>query len=154
MTVDADSIVSKNIFKEVLRLLDSDKYVGGGVIIFPERYSLGILLSGFILAWIALIFRIQCGAFFFKREYFEAIDGFNETILSAEDIDFAIRLKRYGKNINKKYSFLNLGYIVTSCRKFDHFGDWYFVRNYRETYKLLLGQGRDAADKIWYDFKR
>ncbi|RMG39468.1 MAG: glycosyltransferase [Candidatus Dadabacteria bacterium] len=154
ITVDADSIVAENMFTEILKIMNTDRYVGGGVLILPERWSLGILLSGVMLLPIVLCYRIAGGLFFFTREGFEATGGFSEDLVSAEDIDFARRLKAYGKSINKKYKILLRSYIITSCRKFDRLGDWYFIKNIGTTIKLLRGREQELANKIWYDFKR
>jgi len=55
VTVDADSLVSKNLFAEIERALDTERYVGGGVTVIPERNSLGIALTHAIM-WLILYF--------------------------------------------------------------------------------------------------
>jgi hypothetical protein len=82
------------------------------------------------------------------------ISGFDESLYSAEDIDFAVRLKRYGKSQGKKYGTLLKAYITTSCRKFDQFGDWFFLRKILSWKKLLGGKDPVAANEIWYDVER
>ena len=44
--------------------------------------------------------------------------------------------------------------LLSNCRKFDKLGDWYFIKNYKESLALLKGKDNKAADKIWYDFER
>jgi hypothetical protein len=39
---------------------------------------------------------------------------------------------------------------VTSCRKFDRFGDWYFVQNPRVVADIFRSDPR-AADRFYYD---
>ncbi|MCB0325164.1 MAG: glycosyltransferase [Bdellovibrionales bacterium] len=154
LTVDADSRFSRNLLSCVQVELETGKSIGGGVLILPERWSLGIFCSGLLLLPIAFYYRIQAGVFFLRRTDFEAIGGFDERLLSAEDIDFAIRLRRHGKAQSKHFSLLLRAHIVTSCRKFDVLGDWYFLKNFRQTLSLLRGQNEAAANQIWYDFKR
>lgn len=154
ITIDADSIVSENMLEKVEHLLSSNKYIGGGVLIIPQRLSLGIILTWGLLVPIALYYRIFAGLFFCKLCDFHAIGGFDENYVSVEDIDFAKRLKKYGKSQNKKFAMLLSAYIKTSCRKFDRFGDWYFIKNIFESISLLKGKNQKAADKVWYDFKR
>lgn len=153
LTVDADSLVSRGLVARVLRSLRDDQTVGGGVLIFPERWSLGILVTGIVIGSLALIYRISGGAFFFRRADFEAIGGFDEEVLSAEDIDFARRLKRHARSNGRSFRNLFSAYIVTSCRKFDTFGDWYLVRHPIEAWRLLGGKDRELADKVWYDYR-
>lgn len=151
ITVDADNTVSENMFPSILRALENP-IVGGGVLIKPERYSLGIIASMFMLLPVALYHRITAGLFFFPKSHWEAIQGFDESLSSAEDIDFAVRLKRYGRSRGLPYRNLLRASITTSCRKFDVLGDWYFVKNIPLVVRLLRGRSQKDADAIWYDF--
>ncbi len=153
LTVDADSLVSRGLISRVLRSLEDPRTVGGGVLIFPERWSLGIIATGMLVGSLALFYRISGGAFFFRRHAFEAIGGFDESVLSAEDIDFARRLKRYARRDRRVFRNLLTAHIVTSCRKFDSFGDWYLVRHPLEAWRLLKGDDRELADKVWYEYR-
>jgi hypothetical protein len=67
------------------------------------------------------------GLFWCIREDFEAIGGFNANLVSGEDVDFAKRLKAYGKRVGRPFSTLSGAHIVSSCRKFDAFGDCAFL---------------------------
>ena len=161
ITIDADSRMSKNMLLKVKQALDNPKIVGGGVMIYPERYSLGIIMTGITLLPLALLWRITCGLFYFRKEDGVAINGFNEELVSVEDVDFARRLKALGEKgvmlngslVKRSYKNLFFAYIVTSCRKFDKFGDWFFIKNIRESYRLFFGKDQELANKIWYDFK-
>ncbi len=153
ITVDADSTVSENIFTEILKNFRNRNVIGGGVIIYPERWSMGIFLTALCLLPIILWHRILCGLFFCRRTDFHAIGGFNEKLASVEDIDFAKRLKAYGKKTGRSYVNLFRASIITSTRKFDTFGDWYFLRNPGVFLKLLEGKNQKLADKVWYDYK-
>jgi len=152
VTVDADSLVIPVFFDAVLRALDDPGVAGGGVLIFPERWSLGIVLTGVLVGVIALVYGITGGAFFFRRAHFEAIGGFDERILSAEDIDFARRLKRYARSQGGRFVNLYTAHIVTSCRKFDTFGDWYLILRPWLAVRLLRGHDRALADRFWYEY--
>ncbi len=154
VTVDADSLVSPNLFVVVHKKLSSGKYIGGGVMMYLERYSLGIIVTMLCLVPIALRYRIFCGVFFCRTADFHAIGGFNQNMVSVEDIDFAVRLKKFGKKCGKKFSLLFHAYIITSARKFDRFGDWYLLRNPKEFITLLRGKDQELANKYWYDFER
>jgi glycosyltransferase involved in cell wall biosynthesis len=154
ITVDADSTLSLGMMKAINEAMESGKYAGGGVLIYPERWSLGIFCSGILIGLLGLWFRATAGLFFFTREAFEAIGGFNEKLLSAEDIDFAKRLRKYALIRNLRYKNIFSAHIVTSCRKFDKFGDWYFFTRLFTMLRLLSGKNQKLADEIWYDFPR
>ena len=154
VTIDADSEMSANALSEVVGHLDSGRYVGGGSLIWPERWSLGIAVSGLALLPYALWHRISAGMFWTSRSAFDAIGGFDESMVSVEDIDFALRLKRYGKTRGQRFGTLLRASITTSCRKFDRFGDWHLLREPRLARALLTGKSREAADRYYYDFRR
>ena len=92
--------------------------------------------------------------FWLKRETFEELGGFDESLLSVEDFDFAIRLKRYGKSRGLRYGTLRCAVVRTSCRKFDQFGDWYLFRNPRLVKLIFSGRNRKAADGFYYEVRR
>ncbi len=73
VTIDADSQMTSNMLLEVLRKLDSGKYIGGGVKIVPERISPGILCSLLVLAPFVLWHGVSAGMFWCLRKDYEAI---------------------------------------------------------------------------------
>ena len=154
VTIDADSRMTANMLVEIDRLLQTGKYVGGGVTIRPERWSLGILVTVLLLAVLLLWRRVSGGLFWCLRKDFEAIGGFNENLVSLEDLDFAKRLKAHGKSQGKRFTTTKKAHIVTSCRKWDMFGDWYLLLNPRLVRRLLRGQSQEDADHFYYDVKR
>ena len=154
ITVDADSQVSENMFVEIDHTFKSKKYIGGGVLILPDRWSLGIFLTALALTPIALFYGVSGGLFFVDKTSFFELNGFDETVNSAEDIDFAKRLKSYAKTKKLKFKNLLKAHIITSTRKFDHFGDWYFLKHPIMCWKLLKNQDKEAANTIWYNFSK
>jgi glycosyltransferase involved in cell wall biosynthesis len=154
VTIDADSTMSPDTLVAIDRALSSGTTVGGGTPIRPDRFSQGIQATLWLLNLLLLIFRFSGGLFWCRREDFEAIGGFDENLVSGEDVDFAMRLKAYGKAAQRPFSTLRGAYIVTSCRKFDAYGDWCAVRNPLQMWRLLRGRNQRAADAFYYDFER
>jgi glycosyltransferase involved in cell wall biosynthesis len=154
VTIDADSRMSRGMLTTVERLLRTGKYIGGGVMIYPERWSLGILATGFLLLPIALKDRVAGGLFWCLREDFLAIGGFDERCITVEDLDFAKRLKAYGKSKGKPFKTIMKDHIVTSCRKFDQFGDWYLILNPGFVRRIFSGKSQKDADLFYYDVQR
>ena len=156
VTIDADSVMSENTLTRIDEALASGKIVGGGVPVKPDRMSPGIFISMFIL-WISLwATGLAGGLFWCYRRDFEAVGGFNETMLVAEDLEFAKRLREYGKKRNQRFVNLWGTHIVTSSRKFDKFGDWVMLRlllHPRRIKSALRGEDRSFADTYFYDFE-
>jgi len=153
VTIDADSRMTPNMLQEIGRRLGTGKCIGGGVTILPDRLSLGILVSMMLLLPYGIVNRISAGLFWCFRSDFLAIGGFNDRLITLEDVDFAKRLKAHGKRQGKRFKTIMRAHIVTSCRKFDQFGDWYFVLNPRFVRRLIRGNPK-AADSYFYEIKR
>ena len=98
--------------------------------------------------------RVSAGLFWCLRQDFEAIGGFNENLVSLEDLNFAKRLKDYGRSKGKQFKTIRTACIITSCRKFDMFGDWYLLTNPRLVRRLLKGNSQEDANDFYYDVKR
>ena len=154
ITIDADSQMTDNMLVEIDRLLRTGRFIGGGVTIRPERWSLGILVTVLLLAVLLLRRRVSGGLFWCLRKDFEAIGGFNENLVSLEDLDFAKRLKAYGKSKGRRFTTIKRAHIITSCRKFDTFGDWYLVKNPGLVKRIFSGRSQKDADDFYYDVKR
>ena len=158
VTIDADSCMSENMIIDVVELLSTKKYIGGGVKVYPERYSLGIKLTWCLLNLSMLLTGLSGGLYWCYKKDFEAIGGFDESLSFGEDLDFAKRLKKYGKTQGLKYKTITDSFIKTSCRKFDYFGDWFIFKlmffNQIEIINGLKKKNNKFADKYFYDFKR
>lgn len=155
VTIDADSTMAPNTLTEIDQLLATGKYVGGGTWARLERMSPGIAMTYIpLLSLLVLWHGISAGLFWMRRADFEALGGFNETIVSAEDMDLAMRMKAFGRARGKRFGTLWRAPITTSCRKFDHFGDWYLLRNAPRFLSMLGGRNEEAANHFFYDFPR
>jgi hypothetical protein len=154
ITIDADSWMSPNMLHEVVKHLKTGNYIGGGVRIKPERLSIGIIFSLMMVIPYLIKSRISAGMFWMFKEDFTAIGGFDENRFSAEDVDFARRLKSYGASKNLKYGTIKNAYITTSCRKFDQFGDWYLFKHPGLVRAVFKGDNQTAADGFYYDADR
>lgn len=160
VTIDADSRMTEGSLAEIGAMLRSGKYIGGGTIPEFDRMSLGIAVSSMYVALNLIPVMIKHkaalmgGMFRCLRRDFERLGGFDESLVSLEDMDFAVRLKRLGDIRNKKYGVLKRSCLITSSRKFDEFGDWYFIKNRELTKAIFTGKDREAADKFYYEVKR
>ena len=124
-----------------------------------DRISVGIVCSAAAVAvnLIPIMIKnkaaLSGGMFWFYKQTFIKVGGFDETLISLEDMDFASRLNALGKRYKKKFGSLRYSYIVTSSRKFDEFGDFYLIKNRKMTKRIFTGRDREAADKFYYDVR-
>ncbi len=153
VTCDADSRMHPESFRDILRHLESGKVVGGGAVVLPERWSLGIFASVLSIVPYLAFSGVSFGMFWCHKRDFEAVGGFDDRFVSVEDIDFARRLKKHGRTTRRSWGTLFRAPLVTSCRKFDEFGDWYLFANPAFVRRIFRGNDRKAADHFWYDVR-
>lgn len=160
VTIDADSWMSKGVLAEIYKLSKLSKLpnaLGGGIKIMPERLSLGIAVGYGIMLVPAFFLGLSFGMYWFKKPDFDAIGGFDERLHIAEDVDFLKRLKSHGRKSGRRHTIISAESITTSCRKFDEFGDWHFVRVFGNPFRVkraMFGGEREYLDKNWYNVKR
>ncbi len=156
ITIDADNIISENMLPEIIKQVKTKKIIGWWVLIKPERNSPWIFFTNIFLKFYLSIRWISAGLFWFKRKYFDKIWWFNEKLLIIEDLDFAIRLKKYANKIWKKYKTIKKAYIITSCRKFDYYWDWHWFRFILlkpiKSIKILKWKDKKFINKYFYLF--
>ena len=154
VTIDADSWMSEGTVAAIMRHVNDPRYIGGGSMIKPERMSLGIFFSALSVLPYVIRHRLSYGMFWFMRDTFEALNGFDEGLVSVEDVDFAMRLRALGRQRDQQYGTIWRHGITTSCRKFDMFGDWYLFKNPDLVRRIFAGHDRAAADHFFYDVDR
>lgn len=159
VTLDADSLMTKYSLCEIKEMLESGEYVGGGTRSKFDRMSFGIICFGAYVALnlMPIMFRNKAaltgGMFWVYKRDFDAVGGFDESLVSLEDMDFAVRLNKLGVSRGQKYGTLKRSYILTSSRKFDEFGDFYLIKNRKLTKRIFTGKDREAADEFYYDVR-
>jgi len=147
--VDADTRVNEAVLRAALRALDDGAVGGGAAVEFDD-----------VPAWAHLAMRVAVPAFralnfaagcfvFCRREAFEAVGGFDETLFAAEEIIISRALARRGRFVVVREK------VVTSGRKVHAHGFWKMhavmlvmaVRGWRG-----VKSRRHAA--FWYEDKR
>ncbi len=157
VTIDADSWMSSGVLAEVAYRSVSEKVLGGGIRIVPERYSLGIAVGYGMMLIPAWVLGLSFGLYWFRKTDFNAVGGFSEDKHIAEDVDFLRKLKKHGRISGRRHEIITRESVITSCRKFDQFGDWHFVRIFSNPLRVrraIDGTDREYLDKNWYDVRR
>ena len=119
--IDADSYPSTELVEEVLDLIADGGYVGCGSTVVVNE---GTLLNKLRMERLNPFFRLLglCGGVFIlcRREAFRAVGGFSITLFALEEIEFVIRLKKYGRRVGLRFAVLHRHPVVTSGRKVDY----------------------------------
>lgn len=151
ITIDADSLMQPLTLLEIVEKLSTGRFIGGGANVLPERWSLGICCSVASVMPYLIGHGVSFAMFWCLKKDFEEIGGFNPDYVTIEDLDFAKRLKALGKERGLKYGTVWKKPVITSCRKFDQFGDWYLLKNPGFVSRVFKGSDQDAGNSFWYD---
>lgn len=156
VTCDADSRLHAQALALVVEALSDPTVIGGGMPIRYDRRSAGIVASEWCLDLGVALTGLSAGAFWGAAEDFRAVGGFDEKLLVIEDVYFAKCLKAFGKTQKKRYICLTKAPMLTSSRKFDHFGDWSFFKmatlDAPRIWRSLKRIDTDFVDEYFHDF--
>jgi glycosyltransferase involved in cell wall biosynthesis len=126
--VDADTLVSPDLFLDALELLKGGSCgAGGSLLSFDQkdgRWFWGGLIPSF---WnrISAMVRLAAGSFLFcRRDFFFECRGFSEKIYAGEEIFFSRKLKKLCKRESKDFVILKNNPVITSSRKLNWFSNW------------------------------
>lgn len=121
--IDADTRIHPELLAEALRRLADTACVGGGSVIKFEGEVSRIGRLG-IQMWerISKLTRTAAGSFLFcRREAFEAVGGYDESLYASEEVRFSRQLKKWGKREGLRFHILDHAPALTSARKLN----WY-----------------------------
>ena len=121
--IDADTRIEPHLLAEALRQLDANACAGGGSIIkFEGEVSfVGRLCIG---AWerISRLTATAAGSFIFcRKEAFDAVGGFDESLYASEEVRFSRLVRKWGKAHGLSFQILAHAPAMTSARKLN----WY-----------------------------
>ena len=117
VTIDADRVMSPVTFAEIERLLATGCYVGGGAMQHAERHTLAIDVAMAMSKLATYLNGLGGGMYWCRRQDFDAIGGFDERVTTADDLDFARRLRDHGMRTGRKFVNLRQAPVTTSCRR-------------------------------------
>jgi glycosyltransferase involved in cell wall biosynthesis len=116
--VDADNIIHPETFNEIDKSLSTGKVIAGSSGVKMQRMSFGIAVTYALMVPLVWLTRMDTGVVFCRRGDFEAIGGYNEDLLFAEDVQLLWDLKLVRIRSVK---------AIYSTRKFDKHGDWHWL---------------------------
>ena len=155
--VDADNIIHPDTFNTIDRCLSTGKIIAGASGVRMQRMSLGIAVTYVLMVPLVWLTGMDTGAVFCRREDFDAVDGFNEERLFAEDVQFLWDLKRLGRIRGQKLIRTTSIKAIYSTRKFDKHGDWHYLwLILRFLYGMLFSKHSmdEFAQTYWYGDQR
>lgn len=155
--IDADSAIHPQTFNEIERVMKTGRYVWGVTGAVPERKSFPVLVTHYSFMPMVWLTGLDIGLSFCRRQDFEAVGGYDESRLYAEDIFLPWALRRLGRARGQKFIRIPKAKALSSARKFDQFGDWhYFPMLVLAVRNLVTSNWTDEklAGRYWYNPER
>ena len=152
--IDADSAVHPQTFDAIDLVMKTGKYVWGVTGATMERMSFPLFITYWTFLPMVLLTGLDIGLSFCRREDFEAVGGYDESRLYAEDVKFPWALKRLGRTRGQRTVRLPQVKALGCTRKFDQFGDWHYFWMLGHVFKSLLTwnwHDEKLADRYWYN---
>jgi len=150
---DADGQIHPRTFHVLDAAVASGRIVAGATGGRFERWSPGLVATFVLFAPLALATGFDVGVVYTRRADFEAIGGYDESLLYAEDVAFLLALRRHGKSTGRRLARPWGARTIVSTRKFDRWGDWHFFTRMPAVGWRLLRDRSSAADfarEYWY----
>ena len=150
--IDGDSALHPQTFDAIDKAISSGRYVAGFTGVTLERKSVALLITYCLMMPMVFLTGIDTGLVFCRREDFDAVGGYDESRLYAEDVVFPLALRRLGRTRGQRLTRLPQVKALGCTRKFDQFGDWHYLTIlWKGLWYLLNRRARDAfADQYWY----
>lgn len=151
--IDADSAVHPQTFDAIETAMKTGRYVWGVTGAELERKSFALLVTYWLMIPMVLLTGLDTGLSFCRREDFEAVGGYDENRLYAEDVLFPLALRRLGRARGQKTIRLPQIKALACTRKFDQFGDWHYFWMLGHAFKSLLTcnwNDEKLAEQYWY----
>lgn len=155
--VDADARIHPDTFNAIATALNNPRVIAGATGVRLERWSVGLAVTYLVLLGFVWATRMDTGVTFCRREDFDAIGGYDESLLLAEDVKFLWDLKRRGRRRRQRLVRLRSVKALASTRKFDEHGEWhYFPMMARGLQALLFSKDSllQFAARYWYGRQR
>ncbi|MFY9621263.1 MAG: glycosyltransferase [Pyrinomonadaceae bacterium] len=152
--IDADSAIYPNTFNEIERVMSTGHYVWGVTGTVLERKSVALLITHYMFLPMSWVSGWDIGLSFCRREDFEAVGGYDESRLYAEDFFLPWTLRRLGRSRGQKLVRVTKAKALSSARKFDQFGDWHYFKMLAHAFKNVVTRNwndEKLAARYWYN---
>lgn len=154
--VDADSRIHPDTFNAIDDSMADRTVIAGATGVRMERWSAGIAATYALLMPLVWLLRMDTGVVFCRRRDFDAVGGYDESVLFGEDVRFLLALRRFGRIDGRRLVRLRRARALASTRKFDAHGDWHY---FTELIRLLPAiatrsvRADEVARRYWYDVR-
>jgi len=148
--IDADTLVSVELFQIIADKMKDEKCFGGAVAVKYEEFERK-WVNYYLLGWRfwGNFFNMKQGAAqFCRKSIFDELDGYDETVYMGEDVMFYWRLSKFAKQKGGRLLFIENPKVTTSSRRFDKMSVWKTLLLTHPLFILLTAKRK----KFWRDW--
>ncbi|MDF0651957.1 MAG: glycosyltransferase [Nitrospira sp.] len=154
--LDADSLLSPELLADILRVIESGKYVGCGSTLRMDGLPWWANLTLKLWTATSVRFRWAAGALIVcRRDAFQEVDGFDKSVYASEEITLSKQLQQWGRQHDLQFTILTRHPLETSSRKVSLYSGREIAG---QLFRVLLFPRRTLRDKkqlsVWYDGRR
>lgn len=152
--IDADSAVHPQSFNAIDERMKNGSYIWGVTGARLERKSFALLITNYMFMPMVWITGLDIGLSFCRREDFDAVGGYDEDRLYAEDVKFPLALRNLGRPRGQTLTRLPKVKALACTRKFDQFGEWHYLWMLGHVIKSWVTSNwhdEKLADRYWYN---
>ncbi|BFU91303.1 MAG: Glycosyltransferase [Nitrospira sp.] len=154
--LDADSLLIPGLLADILRMIESGKYVGCGSTLHMDGLPWWADLTLRIWTGVSILFRWAAGALVVcRRDAFQEVGGFDQNVYASEEITLSKQLKQWGRKRSLRFTILTRHPLETSSRKVSLYSGPEIAG---QIFRVLLLPRKTLRDKkqlsVWYDGRR
>jgi glycosyltransferase involved in cell wall biosynthesis len=154
--LDADSLLSPGLLADILRVIESGKYVGCGSTLRMDGLPWWANLTLQLWTGTSILCRWAAGALVVcRRDAFQEVGGFDQDLYALDEIRLSKQLKQWGRQRGLQFTILTNHPLETSSRKVTLYSSREIAG---QIFRIFFLPKKTLQDKkhlsVWYDGRR
>lgn len=154
--LDADSLLSPGLLADIIRVIESGKYVGCGSTLRMDGLPWWANVTLQLWTGASVLFRWAAGALVVcRRDAFLEVGGFDQGLYALDEIRLSKQLKQWGRRHGLQFTILMGHPLETSSRKVSLYSGWEIAA---QIFRIFILPKKTLQDKkhlsVWYDGRR
>lgn len=154
--LDADSLLSPGLLADILRTIESKRYVGCGSTLRMDGLPWWAHLTLQLWTSTSILCRWAAGALVVcRRDAFQEVGGFDQTLYALDEVRLSKHLKEWGRRHGLQFTILTRHPLETSSRKVSLYSPAEIAA---QIFRIFFLPKRTLQDKkhlsVWYDGRR
>lgn len=154
--LDADSLLSPGLLTDILRVIETGKYVGCGSTLRMDGLPWWANLTLQLWTSTSVLCRWAAGALIVcRRDAFQAVGGFDQELYALDEIRLSKQLNQWGRQRGLQFTILTKHPLETSSRKLSLYSSREIAS---QIFRIFFLPNKTLHDKkhlsVWYDGRR